>query len=148
MSGELTIREGQIAESKHQLPWLIMQHYLELATDPEIMVLKPDWERYELLQDAGKLFTLFAYEGEQIVGYSNNIIDRHLHYDLIVCSNDVIFIDPAKRGTVGRELIARTKMAAKDRGAGLMLWHAKPNTALAHIMKDKFLQDTIYSERL
>ncbi len=116
------------------------------------MVLKPDLERYVALEAAGALLGLMAYIGDEIVGYSVNVISRHLHYaDLVCAHNDVLFVAAAHRESpLGLRLIRETRRAAKARGAHLMLWHAKEATALANILPKMGckVQEIIYSEEL
>lgn len=131
---------------------LFYEHWQESARNKQLMVLKPDVEGYTMLENSGKLVTLYAYIGDVLVGYSCNIITNHLHYaDLTVAYNDVIFIHPDYRDTpVGLRLIKETEKSCKEKGASLILWHAKENTALSKIlprMKCK-VQEIIFSKEL
>jgi predicted GNAT superfamily acetyltransferase len=140
---------GSVLRHKDQMYDLLHEHWIELATDKNLMALAPDWERYAALEELGKLFVIYAYKGDKLIGYSANIVDTHIHYsDLTVCSNDVLFIEKSERGGIGRELMAATREVGKERGAQLMLWHAKPGTALDHVLSAVPVQDIIHSERL
>lgn len=139
---------GLIAQSEA----LQREHYEELATNKTLMVLAPDVEQYRRYEQAGMLFAVLAYEGEQIVGYSVNVLGKNLHYSaLLVAENDVLFVGKAHRaGRVGMRLIEMTKALAAKRGAGMMLWHAKEGTPLAGILPRLGckVQDIIYSTPL
>ena len=131
---------------------LLEAHREELTTNPDLMVLDPDIARYQTLETAGALLSLGLFKDERLVGYSINALFTNLHYgDLLVCQNDLLFIDRAHRkGMAGVRLIATTESMAKDRGAQMMLWHAKPNTAL-HAMLPRMgyrVQDIVYSQVL
>jgi GNAT superfamily N-acetyltransferase len=120
---------------------LLEEHYAELATVPDIMLLKPDVERYQTLEAAGSLFAIGMFDihgdgAETLVGYSVNIVCTNLHYgDLLMCQNDLLFVRKShRRGMTGMRLITATERAAKDRGVKMMLWHAKPGTTLDRML--------------
>jgi GNAT superfamily N-acetyltransferase len=120
---------------------LLEEHYAELATVPDIMLLKPDVERYQTLEAAGSLFAIGMFDihgdgAETLVGYSVNIVCTNLHYgDLLMCQNDLLFVRKShRRGMTGMRLITATERAAKERGVKMMLWHAKPGTTLDRML--------------
>jgi GNAT superfamily N-acetyltransferase len=120
---------------------LLEEHYAELATVPDIMLLKPDVERYQTLEAAGNLFAIGMFDihgdgAETLVGYSVNIVCTNLHYgDLLMCQNDLLFVRKShRRGMTGMRLITATERAAKERGVKMMLWHAKPGTTLDRML--------------
>jgi GNAT superfamily N-acetyltransferase len=144
---------------------LLEEHYAELATVPDIMLLKPDVERYQTLEAAGNLFAIGMFDthvdthvdadgngAETLVGYSVNIVCTNLHYgDLLMCQNDLLFVRKShRRGMTGMRLITATERAAKDRGVKMMLWHAKPGTTLDRMLPrlGYGIQDVIYSQVL
>lgn len=115
---------------------LLEEHYAELATAPEIMLLKPDVERYQALEAAGNIFAIGMFDGDHLVGYSVNILARNLHYgDLLMAQNDLLFVTRSHRkGMTGVRLIAATENMARAKGAEMMLWHAKPGTTLDRML--------------
>jgi predicted GNAT superfamily acetyltransferase len=132
---------------------ILADHWEEVALNKRLMKLEPRWSTYFQMELAGTLFVIGAYEANKLIGYSANIIQPHLHYaGLMVCMNDLLFVLPEYRDKpVGLRLMAQTRVVAKHKGAELMLWHAKPATALAAIMarsKKARVQDIIYSEEL
>ena len=133
----LEIKEGNVTDNLRAIGALLPLHWEESARNKQLMVLKPDYDKYKNMDKMGKLLGVFAYYEDVIVGYSVNIIDYHLHYsDLKVCSNDVLFLDPLFRDTsLGLRLMKTTKELAKSKGAKMMLWHAKEDTALDKIMQ-------------
>lgn len=128
------------------------EHWEEIAKNKHLMVLAPDVEKYARIEQAGKLFAVLAYDGDEMVGYSVNILDNNLHYrDLVQAQNDVLFVKPTHRaGRLFMRLREATLRMAAARGVRLMLWHAKEATPLAEILPRLGckVQDIIYSEEL
>ena len=131
---------------------LLEEHREELTTNPDIMVLKPDVERYQALEQAGLLLSLGLFRDESLIGYSVNALFTHSHYsDLLLCQNELLFIAKEHRkGMAGVRLIAATEQAARERGADMMMWHAKPQTTLDRLLPRMGyrLQDIVYSQVL
>jgi len=149
---QLKIELGKATDYKDSLSEMLEDHWDEVAKNKHLMVLKPDWERYQLLEDTGRLLTLFAFVNDKVVGYSCNIITPHLHYADLICSyNDVLFISKDYRASsLGLRLIRETEAESAKAGAKLMLWHAKQDSALDKIlprMKCK-VQEIMYSKEL
>ena len=129
------------------------EHYDEIALNKRVMIYAPDIGKYKAMEAHGSLLTLGVFdEDNQLVGYSVNIIYTHLHYkDMLVAHNDMIFISQDNRlGTLGLKLIKATTAACRERGAHLMLWHAKQNSKLADLFPKLGcgVQDIIFSEVL
>lgn len=133
--------------------WPILEeHRMELASNPEKMILAPDIPTYALLEETNRLLSLGVFNDDgQIVGYSINIIARNLHYDLLMCQNDILYLQqPYRVGPTGLKLIRATEAHATELGCDLMLWHAKPNTSLDQILPrvGYRTQDIMYSKEL
>ncbi|MET3122619.1 putative GNAT superfamily acetyltransferase [Oxalobacteraceae bacterium GrIS 2.11] len=128
------------------------EHYEEIALNKRVMVYAPDIEKYKSMEEHGALLSLGAFDGKKIVGYSVNFIYNHPHYkDMLVAHNDMIFVAKDNRlGTLGLKLIKATTAACRERGAHMMMWHAKPNTRLAELFPKLGcgVQDLIFSEVL
>lgn len=146
------IRRSDVSEMQALASDLFADHWDEVAKNKHVMVLNPDWTAYKLLESQHKLLVLAAFIDGKLVGYSANIINRHLHYfDLVICNNDILFVHKDHRSSpVGLRLIRETEKMAKQAGAQMMLWHAKQQTALDKIMpKLKYqVQDIIYSKEI
>lgn len=130
---------------------LLMEHWKELATNKEIMIPNPNIEKYMELEDNGGIFTIGAFDDDKLIGYSSNYIQSNMHYgNMIVCQNDVLYVDSQYRGRVGLKLIQMTEDAGKSVGAHVVLWHAKQNTELDQLMKRRKygVQDIIYMKEL
>jgi len=147
------VREIEVTEEWIKQAWgLFEAHREELTTNKALMVLNPDVSTYVSLQKNGSLLALAAFDGDEQVGYSINIIVRNLHYaDVLMCQNDVIFVrDDKRRGTTGLRLLRETERLAQARGADVMLWHAKPKTNLADVLQrlEYGIQDIVYMRAL
>lgn len=146
------IRPTTYAEVNAKAKHLLAEHWDEVALNKSVMVLAPDEQRYLALEATGMFFALAAWDNDQLVGYSGNLISRHLHYsDLRYANNDVLFVAKAHRNSpLGLRLIRETEREAARRGARLVLWHSKQNTPLANILPKLGygVQDIIHSREL
>lgn len=131
---------------------LLSEHRDELATNKTLMVLKPDILKYKTFEDKGLLFALALYDGDNIVGYSVNVVMQLLHYsDTTFVQNDVLFIKKEyRRGSWGLKLIHETERLAKRRGGKLMMWHGKKDTVFNNLMPrlGYGVQDILFSKEL
>jgi GNAT superfamily N-acetyltransferase len=152
LPGMFEVRRSSVDEMLGNSQALFTQHWDEIARNKDVMVLKPDESAYRRMEEAGSLLILAAFKAGQIVGYSVNFIIRHPHYaDLLVCQNDLLFIDQAHReGGAGIRLMRRTEQEGKKRGCRLMLWHAKEGTPLAAMLPRMGygVQDIVYSKQI
>jgi len=150
---DVRIAEGSALEHVDKLMPLLEAHWRELATRKDLMVLAPAWDKYRALEDAGLLVTLYMWDGDELIGYSCSFLSTHLHYSgLYYAHNDVLYLRPECRcAALGKQLIAATEKAVGDRGARMMTWHAKPNTALDKLLGGDFaygVQDIMYTREL
>lgn len=148
-----TIRNMSAGELLDAGMGLFARHREELTTNKELMALKPLRGFYVHADAAGAMIILGAYTADgELIGYSANLISPNPHYaDVIQCQNDVLFIAPEHRGTsIGIRLIDATESCARERSCHLMLWHAKPGTALDRVLPRQGcrVQDIIYSKVL
>lgn len=130
------LRPITVADMQAQAAALLHAHWEEVAKRRDLMVLAPDWPRYEQLEANGALLSVGAFVDGVLVGYSLTLVGPHLHYvGLTVAQNDVLFVAKEHRhGRIGLDLIRKTEEMAKERGARLVTWHAKEGTALAALM--------------
>lgn len=131
---------------------LFVAHREELTTNKELMQLNPDIETYRKLEASKVLLALAVYMDDVLAGYSITFISPHLHYkDLICAHNDLLFLQKQYRnGKVGLALMQETERLAKERGAKMILWHAKNDTPLAKLLplRGFVVQDIIFSKEL
>jgi hypothetical protein len=147
-----TIRPIKVMEWIERVGPLIEEHYQEIALNKRLMVLKPNTEVYEGLERENRLIALGAFAGDEMVGYSVNVLVQHLHYaDLLVAQNDIVFISKSHRhGHLGVALIQRTEIVVKERGAQMLFWHAKQNTPLESLLPRMGygVQDIVFSKEV
>ena len=147
----LEIKEGSYKDALFNTE-LLNEHWNEIVTKKHLFKVNGDYERYSLLETDGALLTLIAKVNDVVVGYSVNIISPHLHYkDSLVCYNDLLFVSKEKRTSpLGIKLIKHTEELAKQRGAQVMLWHAKQDTPLSKILPrmGNTLHEHIYMKEL
>lgn len=123
-----------------------------MTTNKELMKLKPDYDAYFAAEKAEKTLIIGAFSGETLIGYSVNFVIKNLHYsDLIMCQNDLLYLDPEyRKGITGIRLLRETEKRAKALGANFVAWHAKPDTVLDQVLtRLKYkVQDIIYTKEI
>lgn len=148
----IRIEQSTIYENYNNIRKLLELHVEELTVHKDLMVLNPNLEAYMLLEDAGAIYSFFVFDDDVVIGYSINIISKHLHYaDLLYSNNDVLFLHKDyRKSSIGRDLIIASEQEAKNRGAKVYMLHAKPNTALDHYLPKAGygVQDIVYSKVL
>lgn len=128
---------------------LLAAHYREVALD-QTVPLAPNWPVYEELEQRDLLVSIGAWADDRLVGYAVSIFERHLHYDIMVLRNDVLFVLPEFRGA-GIGLIRAVEEEARAAGCNVVAWHAKKDTALDTILarRDGYrVQDIIYTRKV
>jgi predicted GNAT superfamily acetyltransferase len=127
-------------------------HHDELAASFHAHEFDPDLPRYQRLEDLGVLVCLGAYDGDDLVGYSFNVLSTHSHYQTVLCAhNDLLYLKPEYRtGANGLLLMRATRDALKARGVSHVLWYAKPDTALDKLLArtGQRVHEIMYSEAL
>ena len=138
------IRCPSVSVASQAIEPLLHEHWQEVADQKTYPVIRPDYEKYQYLNDAGNLIILLALEERMdpftCIGYSVNLLTPHLHYtDKKLCCNDVLFVRKAERytTTTGARLIARTKQEAVKENCAVMQWHAKPNSDLFNVLNKR-----------
>lgn len=127
------------ASARFHIASLLPEHYIEVA-NIDVYTLAPDWDKYDAIDDAGNLLMWLAFNDDhRCIGYSINFLMPHIHYaHQTVLSNDVLFVSKEYRtGSIGGRLMAATRKGAKEAGAVLVQWHAKPNTPLDHVLSKR-----------
>ncbi len=129
---QLSVHTGGILELAAELLPLLEKHYEEITLNKDVVTLAPDWGRYADIEAAGKFYIFLLRDEGKLVGYSAFFLDTHLHYsDLLVASNDVLYIDPAYRKTGdGATLIKFSESCLSAMGAQKITWHVKFNKTI------------------
>lgn len=149
---DTTIIEVKIDEVLPYLSHMFIEHREEVTTNKELMILNPDMDTYYALEEQGRLIVLCVYKEGEVIGYSVNMIQPHLHYkDLVYSSNDLLFVSKEYRNSkVGLQLIKDTEAVCKAKGSQFHLWHAKENTTLAELLPRMgySIQDIMFSKEI
>lgn len=148
----LDIHESTLDELLANASNLFEEHRLETAGYPDIMRVDPDVALYKEIETAGGLMIISAWDDGELVGYSVNVVHKHPHHKrTVVCANDMLFVTMSyrKKG-IGLKLIRGTKRYAQERGAQMVLWHARPESALAKLLSKtgSLAHEIVFSERL
>lgn len=154
---KITFAPLTLAELREYGEPLFREHYEEVAKNKQVMVLAPDWDRYEEIEDKGLMMAIGVWAHysthTELAGYSVNFLGSHLHYrDLMVAQNDVFFVRRLfRQGTLGAKLLRETRRQAKARGARMVLFHAKENTSFERLLRatpGMGVQDIIFSQEV
>jgi GNAT superfamily N-acetyltransferase len=113
---------------------LARENWLETGFDFEI---NPSVEIYQAAVDAGILFALGVFDGDEVVGYCSMMIAPHAHNPaIIMASSDTLFVrKDYRRGTIPARLIKAAEDEAKRRGASRVNWHTRAGTSLAAMLE-------------
>lgn len=131
---------------------MLVDHWLALGSFPDLAPLKPDFATIIALDENGKLMSIGAFDGDELVGYSINVMTNWLHSaDVQMCQNMVIWLDVKYRaGANGLKLIRETERLAKAKGCGVFLCGAKDDTVMFELLpKLKYtVHETVYARVL
>lgn len=101
---------------------LLERHWNEIARNKDLISLDPDYERYAMLDEAGKLCVCIARENGTLVGYACYIVDYHLHYKSTLWAvSDIFWLAPeCRKAGVGMRLFKFVESVLHDRGVIVM----------------------------
>lgn len=107
---------------------LLTKHWLEIANYRDEVPLSPRWTEFYALEKIGKLIILTLRQDELLIGYSMFVLNNHLHYDIPVAFNDILYVHPDKRKSkLGLQLISESERYLKSIGVRKIQWHIKPH---------------------
>lgn len=108
---------------------LMQKHWEEIAHYKDIP-LDPDLETYFKMEDAGILRVFTAREDDgKLVGYAVYFIKHNLHYkSSLQALQDIIYVDPSKRGIFSPKFILWTEMQLASYGVQVVCQHIKVAT--------------------
>ena len=116
-----------------ELDGILQKHKEELCLFPDT-VLAPDWNVYRKLSRIGKLIVITARQENEIVGYTINIIQRHMHYPFLYGVNDILYMEPELRGH-GIRLIKFTEKTLKEKGVSFFSLSIKPHVDFRKVVE-------------
>jgi hypothetical protein len=133
----MQLQQEMLFEVVSEVQDLLAMHYEELTLNKDKVRLKPMWEKYAALENAGAFVVYTARKNGALVGYGAFFINQHLHYaDLTVAANDVLFLHPEHRtGRNGIRLIQFCENELRKKiGSFKLTWHAKLGTDLGSVL--------------
>jgi hypothetical protein len=122
----VNIRPISVAEMREHAGPLLRAHWDEVAKLRHLMVLDPNWELYEAVEERGNLLAMAAHDDDgRMMGYSVSFLQYHAHYaGLRYAQNDVLFVAPEARDTrLGLRLIQATEAEAVQQAMPGVLSH-------------------------
>ena len=137
------ITNSDINEMRELADTLFVDHYEEIALNKKAMALDINWHRYYALEEQDAVVCLAAWLGNEIVGYSVNVVYQHMHYQQIkVLHNDVLFVaKQERRSGLGVKLVEATETAARYLECDVLLFHSKPGSDLETYFGTKIIVD-------
>lgn len=108
---------------------LFEKHWHEIAHYKDIM-LDPDIDSYLKMEDLGGLRVFTARDdNNKMVGYAVYFVRTNPHYRMsIQAAQDIIFIDPTRRGMFGGKFILWCDEQLKNEGVQVVYQHIKVKT--------------------
>lgn len=128
---------------------LLLAHKEEISRYGKEWDLDPYWKRYEAMVQNGTANMISARKNGEIIGYTVNLIFRHLHYNFIMGYNDLIYMLPEYRG-YGIRLIRETEKYMKLLGVDIFNISVKPHVDFRKVLEKfnyKFIEYE-YARRL
>ena len=144
---DVSLKEIQIS-----IEALMYEHFDEVSSPEMREKLCPDWEKYIVLQQLGKLIAFGAFQEEVLVGYVALLLSESLHYKgTVVAISDTIFLTKEFRNSsAGIRLMKEAEKEAAIRKAEYVCWYSKENSSLENICRKKNyrIRDIIFIKEL
>ena len=122
----LEIKAVRVSEWFGQAQALAREHWQETEAGFSDVPPDLDLDVYRAMEDAGNAVAFAAFSDGLLAGYVSGFVVRHTHYAFLVGQHDLLFVLP---------LMAAFEAAAKEKGAGCVLYHAKPDSVFARLLQ-------------
>lgn len=119
----VTFQVEDLKDCKDGTKWLWDLHYEEIAHNKHAIKLDVDFERYQLLSDAGALYIVTIKDAEKIVGYYVAILSNHIRYKTsLTATTDIYYLHPDyRKAWIGLKLFRFVEEDLKGRGVERMI---------------------------
>lgn len=128
---------------------VVRKHYDEIAQFKDVQKLDPDFEAYDRMEQAGKLWVMTARKDGALVGYIVMFLANDLHYrNLLRATEDIHFILPEHRkGLTGYRMLALARDAMKAKGAHTITFRTKAENSHGVLLErlGGVLHDLVYT---
>jgi Acetyltransferase (GNAT) family len=145
----ITFQEENVEAMRREGFPLLEKHYDEIAQFKEVQVLDPDWEAYDRMEKAGKLWVMTVRDGACLIGYIVMFIGYDLHYRrMLRATEDVHFLLPEyRKGMLGFRMLARMKKEMQAKGVHTITLRTKANNDHAVLFErlGGVLHDKVYT---
>jgi GNAT superfamily N-acetyltransferase len=123
----ITVQVEKWSDVKDEFPPLLLDHWVEIARNKDIVPLAFDWELYAAAEKLGKLHVVTARDDKKLIGYNLHFVSPHPHYKTtLFAQNDIIYLKPEYRGSgAGKELIRIADEKLKALGVKIAYLHIK-----------------------
>ena len=128
---------------------LIDAHKEEACAFGKDVVLDPNWTQYQVLELQGLLRTFTARNKDgRLVGYFIMFVHRHMHYDMQVATNDVVYMDKGYR-VHAVKFFQFVEARLRDMGVKIMMFNIKQHVDYRPLAEslDFKLMEYIYFKR-
>ncbi len=116
----------------------LIKEYSEETANPAIGEPKALIERYQFLNEQGRLKVIGAFEEDRLVGIATVMIAKSQHYPFPVASIESLYLmKEVRKGTNGVRLLRGVKRVVKESGAPGIAFMAPPGSRY-----DKFCEVT------
>jgi hypothetical protein len=116
----------------------LVKEYSEETANPSIGEPRALLERYQFLNELGRLKVIGVFEEDRIVGIAGVMIAKSQHYPFPVASIESLYLmKKARKGTNGVRLLRGVKQVVKESGAPGIAFMAPPGSRY-----DKFCEVT------
>lgn len=146
---KISFQSESLIDLQEEISPLLVKHFTEISHYPDIL-LNPDWDRYFALENGGLFKVFTAREEGVLIGYNAFFLNTNAHYkDSKQASQDVIFIDPSRRG-FGKLFIQWCDEQLKEMGIQVVYHHLKAKKNFGPMLETigYELVDLIYAKRL
>jgi len=139
------IRKALPTEWFDAISSLIEEHWMETESHLVPTGPNPIIAAYKAMEDADCIVSYAAFDGDAMVGYAVAFVMPHLHYGVTYANHDVLFVKKEyRRGSLAFRLMRCVEEDAIKRGAGFMLWHAKPGTPFEAMLQRLPVEESVY----
>ena len=148
----ITYQQEFLLSAQNEIVPLLEDHWKEVSSYPQEIVLNPNWEVYHFLEKMGILSIFTARDNGKLVGYLSTMSQSSLHHkDSVFAVTDAIFIkEDYRKGFTGIRLIRFAEFALKQDGVSVFTINTtvyKPFDKLLLWMGFKHIEST-YSKFL